>query len=85
MDRPTPADACGMRLPALAAVGALAALAISAPASAAPTHVTLHCTSFDFTLPQGPPPRVGEITVVHADGTVQVDHFVPGPCSIPKK
>jgi hypothetical protein len=74
-----------MRVAAIAATGVLAALAFSAPASADPAEVTMHCTSFDFELPGGPPPRVGEFTVVNANGDLVVHHFVPGPCSIPKK
>ena len=72
-----------MRLAAVVAVTALAALGAAAPASADPAEVTVHCTSLDFVLPQGPPPRVGEMTVTLGNGRVVVHHFVPGPCSAP--
>jgi len=74
-----------MRLAAIAATGVLAALTLVPTASADPAQVSMHCTSFDYELPQGPPPRVGEFSVVNANGVEVVHHFVPGPCSIPKK
>jgi hypothetical protein len=61
---------------------AIAALALAAPASAQPAEVSMDCTSFG-SLPPGPPPRVGEITVVSASGNVTMPPLVPGPCSAP--
>jgi hypothetical protein len=74
-----------MRLSALAVTGVLAVLAFTGTASAEPAEVTLHCTSFEYQLPPGPPPAVGEITVTLGNGTVVVDRFVPAPCSIPHR
>jgi hypothetical protein len=59
-----------------------AVFAAAAPASAEPADVTLDCTSFG-SLPPGPPPAVGQITVVSATGHVTTPPPVPGPCSAP--
>lgn len=60
----------------------IAALALATPASAVPGQVTHDCTSFG-SLPPGPPPRVGQTTVVTPSGKVQTPPLVPGPCSAP--
>ena len=61
----------------------IAALALAAPGSADPPAQTTHeCTSFG-SLPPGPPPAVGQITVVSATGHVTTPPLVPGPCSAP--
>lgn len=60
----------------------IAALAVPLPAAADPAQVEMDCTSFG-NLPPGPPPRVGEITVVSASGNVNTPPLVPGPCSAP--
>ena len=60
----------------------IAALTLAIPASADPAQVTTECTSFG-SLPPGPPPAVGQITVVSATGRVITPPLVPGPCSAP--
>jgi hypothetical protein len=60
----------------------IAAVALAAPASADPAQVTHDCTSFG-SLPPGPPPKVGQTTVVTPSGKVQTPPLVPGPCSAP--
>lgn len=60
----------------------VAALVLAAPAPAGPARGTQECTSFG-SLPPGPPPRVGEITVVSASGNVTTPPLVPAPCSAP--
>jgi hypothetical protein len=63
--------------------GLIAALAVAAPATAdLPAEVTHECTSFG-SLPAGPPPGVGQITVVTPTGHVTTPPPVPGPCSAP--
>jgi hypothetical protein len=59
-----------------------AAFALVPPASAIPGQVTHDCTSFG-SLPPGPPPKVGQTTVVTPSGKVQTPPLVPGPCSAP--
>jgi hypothetical protein len=74
-----------MRQRFLAVVTVLvAAAALAGPASAnpPPDRVTEDCTSFG-SLPPGPPPRVGQITVTSASGHVTTPPLVPGPCSAP--
>jgi hypothetical protein len=58
----------------------IAAFALVSPASAVPGQVTHDCTSFG-SLPPGPPPKVGQTTVVTPSGKVQTPPLVPGPCS----
>lgn len=72
-----------MKRPLVVVITALiAALVLAAPVSADPAEVTMDCTS-NGSLPPGPPPRVGEITVVSASGNVTTPPLVPGPCSAP--
>jgi hypothetical protein len=58
-----------------------AALAVVPGASADPAQVVLNCTALGG-LPEGPPERVGTITV-SKDGEVRVVNHVPGPCGAP--
>jgi hypothetical protein len=61
----------------------VAALVLAAPAPAGPARGTQECTSFG-SLPPGPPPRVGVITVDPAGGHITpMPPLVPGPCSAP--
>jgi hypothetical protein len=71
------------RFPAVVTV-LVAAVPLAAPASAdpPPERVTEECTSFG-SLPPGPPPKVGAITVTSASGHVTSPPLVPGPCSAP--
>jgi hypothetical protein len=61
---------------------AIVAFALVSPASAVPGQVTHDCTSFG-SLPPGPPPKVGQTTVVTPSGKVQTPPLIPGPCSAP--
>ena len=68
----------------IAALSLAAALASTAPAMAdSASSVTMVCTEFGtVSLPPGPPPAQGLITVsVH--GQLVTTHFVPGPCAAP--
>jgi hypothetical protein len=61
---------------------AAALLAAPAPADPPPERVIEDCTAHG-SLPPGPPPRVGQITVTSASGHVTTPPLVPGPCSAP--
>ena len=61
---------------------ALALGKLLAAAGASPAQATPQCTSFG-SLPSGPPPAVGQITVIRPNGTVVTPPPVPGPCSAP--
>ena len=70
------------RRPALKMGATAPMLALASPASAVPGQVTHDCTSFG-SLPPGPPPKVGQTTVVTPSGKVKTPPLVPGPCSAP--
>ena len=63
---------------------AFLALALSVvPAFAGAATVTTICTEFGtVTLPPGPPPKQGLITV-EVNGRLVTAHWVPGPCAAP--
>jgi hypothetical protein len=68
----------------IAALSLVTALASTAPAMAdSAASVTMVCTQFGtVSLPPGPPPAQGVITV-SVNGRVVTTTFVPGPCAAP--